>query len=405
MEADRRDIEMTQRLYYTDSALLDFEAKIIAAGQHGDNHYTVLERSAFYPTSGGQQHDTGVLGGQPVIDVIEIESGEVWHITAQPVGSAGETVKGEVDRQRRQLHRQQHTAQHILSQVFVKLYGLETVSMHLGDEYGAIELETAELATDQLAQAEKDALDIIFDNLPVETLTVDARQAQALPLRKIPSRSESIRVVKIGEFDYSACGGTHCRSTAEVGMIKITGVEKMRGRVLVNFLSGRQAAANYSERFGVTDRLARELTCHVTDLPDKMQKMIEETKALRKELAQLQKEMIPQKAEQLAASAIDAGGMKYVHANLGDYDPRLAGQLAGKTVEITGGVVSLYTAGRLVIATDAASGQDASAIVKKINEEAGTKGGGSARQAQVGGVDEDKLDQLNSMIIRFISDG
>lgn len=396
---------MTERLYYTDSALLEFDAKIIATGKHGEDHYTVLDRSAFYPTSGGQQHDTGVLDGKPVKDVIEAESGEVWHITAQPVGSVGYGVRGVVDKQRRQLHRQQHTAQHILSQVFVKLYDMETVSMHLGEEYGAIELDTDHITADQLARAEREGVDIVMDNLPVEILSVDSDQARTLPLRKIPGRGGTIRVVKIGELDYSACGGTHCTSTAEVGMIKIIGLEKMRGRVMVNFLSGRQAAADYAERFNVTDRLSRELTCHVNDLPEKIGKMTEETRSLRKDLAQFQKEMIPRKAEQLADTAIDAGSIKYVFENLGDYDPRLAAQLAARTAEMIGGVVSLFASGRLIVAADAASDRDASVIVKKVTEATGLRGGGSARQAQIGGVDAGKLEQLNSMIIRLINDG
>ncbi|UCD64586.1 MAG: hypothetical protein JSW34_03890 [Candidatus Zixiibacteriota bacterium] len=395
---------MTERLYYHKSDLLEFDATIVDSGRHGELYYTALDRSAFYPTSGGQQHDTGLLNGRPVIDVIETDGGEVWHLSREPVGEMGEKVTGVVDKDRRQLHCQQHTAQHILSGVFFRLYGFQTVSVHLGEEYGAIELKTAEITSEQMAHAERAAAQVIADNWPVETLMVEPDRVAGLPLRKKPARTGTIRVLKIGDIDYSACGGTHCASTGGVGLVKISGVEKMRGRALVKFLSGGQAYADYCGRFVVTDRLSRSLTCHVSDLPEKLDRMGEEIKALRLELGQLQRELIPATAAKLAEKARDVKGVKLVAADIEPFDPRLAAQLAAGVVELTAGVAVLYTGGRLIITASPESGHDASRLVKGLAATAGLKGGGSPRQAQAGGAVKEKLDDYVEIISGLLGD-
>lgn len=395
---------MTERLYYSDSPRLDFDAKIIATGRHQENHYTVLDRSAFYPTSGGQPHDTGVINDIEIVDVIESDSDEVWHISAKPIGADGQKVKGQVDKTRRLLRRQQHSAQHILSQAFVNLYGYETVSVHLGDEYGAVELDAKAVGPEQLEAAEKEANRIIAEALPIEIMMVDSDNLADIPLRKVPERTGKIRVIRIGEYDYSACGGTHCGSTAEVGMIKIIGLEKIRGQVLVNFLSGVQATDDYRLRFSVTDALAQKLTCHFSDLPDKFDKLAAENKGLRKQQAALQKTMLPIKAKELAESAQPVGKTRLLFQDIGDYDNKLAGQLAAEVAGMVGGVAVLFLSGRLVVATAADTTIDASSLVKRFGEVTGLKGGGSARQAQLGGALPEKLNEYRKEFERLLSD-
>ncbi|MFH2050315.1 MAG: alanyl-tRNA editing protein, partial [bacterium] len=256
---------MTERIYYKDPNILEFEANIVETGKKGDNYYTVLDKTAFYPTSGGQLYDTGKLNDISVIEVIE-NNDHILHLTDKEVGKTGGAVRGKIDKQRRQINRQNHTAQHILSQVFFRLFNFVTVSVHLGEQYGAIELNIDKIKQEQLKESEMLANDMVSSNLDIEILFIDSGELNKYPMRKIPERKGTIRIIKIGEFEYSACGGTHCNGTAEVGLIKITDTEMMRNHVLVKFLSGSLAVDDYMKRYDVTYKLATDMTCHYSDL-------------------------------------------------------------------------------------------------------------------------------------------
>lgn len=165
---------MTERLYYGDPALLEFDATVVGQGQRGEMYFTLLDRSAFYPTSGGQLFDRGALNGIEIVETIEADDGEVRHLSNAPVGQTGDKVHGTVDRPRRQKNRQLHTAQHLISQVFIRLGDAETVSVHLGEEYGAVELNRVDITESELDQAERWTNELILDNLPVEIRVIDA---------------------------------------------------------------------------------------------------------------------------------------------------------------------------------------------------------------------------------------
>ncbi len=394
---------MTTRLYYTDPNLLEFEAKLTDAGKHGDLFYTVLDQSAFYPTSGGQQYDTGLLNEVEIIEVVESDEGEVWHLSRSPVGEIGQTVCGSVEKERRRRHQRQHTAQHILSQSFKALYDFNTVSVHLGEEYGAIEFDTRSIDDDQLARAEEYALSAVFENMPVGILMVEAEEAGTLPLRKTPKRSGQIRVIKIGEFDWTPCGGTHCRTTAEVILLKLVGTEKIRGHILVKFLSGTQAVQDYLTRFKATDGLSQRLTCHVSDLPDKFDRMQSDNNSLRKELGRLNREMLPVLATELANGAIAAGETSLVLEKIEHYDKKLIAQLGAAVADAVSGVAALYLDGRLVVSTSEASGKDAAKIVAGLSSQTGLKGGGSQRQAQLGGAKPEHMAQFKDILIDLLT--
>ncbi|HKK21369.1 MAG TPA: DHHA1 domain-containing protein [candidate division Zixibacteria bacterium] len=396
---------MTERLYYTDPALLEFDTEIVETGRAGDRHYTILRQSAFYPTSGGQQFDTGTLNETPVVDVVEDESHEVRHITEQPVGAVGDHVRGIVDRQRRRRHRRQHTAQHILSQSLIRCLGAETVSVHLGEEYGAVELNREEVSDSDLAEVESFANQVVADSLPVKIMFVEGEEIDKLPLRKIPDRSGPLRVIRVGEFDYSACGGTHCVNTSEVIGIKLVGTEKIRGHLLVKFLSGEQVWEDYDARFRVTNLLSQELTCHIEDFPAKFEKLSEENKQLRKDLAELQKELLPIKATQLAENVRRIGEHGLVAEDIGAYDKKGIGQLAGAVAEKANGVAMLYSDGRVVIATSESSGLDAGAMAREITTRLGLKGGGNARQSQLGGATSEQLSECAEIVGRMMGNG
>jgi alanyl-tRNA synthetase len=393
---------VTERLYYRDPALMSFEAQVQEQIQVGAQYRVRLDRSAFYPTSGGQLFDHGTLNGVPVVEVIEAEDGEVWHISAQPVATAGTAVTGEVDKTRRQKNRQQHTAQHVLSALCVKRFGYETVSVHLGEEYGAIELDTASIDPKQLSDLEILANGVIQDNLPVEIIFAEGDQIAALPLRKMPERTGPLRVIRMADLDCSACGGTHCTSTSEVGLIKLIGVERVRAHLLIRFLSGALAQQDYRNRFEVTDLLSKNLTCAVADLPSVVVSLGEDNKSLRKEVGSLQKELLPIRAAALARTAQLHGSYQIVSSDASSMEPALAGQLAGMAADNVKGVALILADGRLVLAVAADTGLHAGELAKKLGPICNLRGGGSNRVAQLGGTESSRLNEYKDALIGLL---
>jgi len=389
---------MTERLYYTDPALTSFEATIVVVREKSDAIEVLLDRSAFYPTSGGQLADRGHLNEIEVADVREADDGSVVHVVSQVPGKVGDRVAGQVDVARRTRHRQQHTAQHILSQALIRLFDAETVSVHLGEAYGAVELPIESLNDQQLAQAETEANRVVQANLPVTIHLVSPEEARALPLRRVPERQGFIRIIQIGELDYSACGGTHCHSTAEVGLVKILSATKQRGNLLVTVLAGVQAVADYRARFAVSEQLARDLTCHYSDLPDKLDKLIAEHKAQRRQIRALQKELLPVRASQLAEEAERVGQHPFVGAAVSDLEPKTAGALAQQIVQMTGGIVLFQVENRLLVATADGHSPNAKEIVAALCEATGLRGGGSPAAAQIGGAEPGEFEHYRRLV-------
>ena len=388
---------MTERLYYHDSNLLEFEATIVRTGEQDGRTFTVLDKSAFYPTSGGQQYDTGRLNTIDIVDVQEGPEGEVLHFSGQPVGAAGTVVAGVVDKERRRRHCCFHTAQHILSHIFATLFDMPTVSVHLGEEYGAVELQGRMPSSEQLDQVEKRANEIIREAHPVTIIFAEGDELASMPLRKPPQRGGKIRVVRIGELECVACGGTHCSNSAEVGMLKIVGLEKLRGHPLVKFLVAERAFEDYRSRFEVTSQLAQSLTCHHQDLPDKFAVLAAESKTIRRQLTDLYKELLPRRAEVMAAKA-RLESKKLVCSRSDLPDARLTGQLAPLVADEINGVALLVHDTRLFVACAQGSRFDAGELAKQLSERFSLKGGGNGRLAQLGGVEADKLAEIEAFL-------
>ena len=213
---------MTSRLYYTDSYLTAFEARIVDRTDDGRRLY--LDRTAFYPTSGGQPHDLGTLAGAPVVDVVD-EDDRVAHLLAEPANGT-ELVRGEIDWRRRFDHMQQHTGQHLLSAILHDLFGHQTVSVHFGAESSSLDLDVGAIDRERIVEAERRANEIIWENRPVTVTFEDAATAPAL--RKAPTREGTLRVVSIDGVDRSACGGTHVRATGEIGALLVRSVERVK---------------------------------------------------------------------------------------------------------------------------------------------------------------------------------
>ena len=393
---------MTERIYYKDPTILEFDASIVETGKKGDQYFTILDKTAFYPTSGGQLYDTGELNNIPVVDVIE-NNDRILHLTDQQVGETGKKVKGIVNKTRRQMNRQNHSAQHILSQAFVKLYGFETVSVHLGEEYGALELNTNKISSEQLNEIEKIANAVIASNLPIDTLFIDSEDIKDYPLRKIPKRKGTIRIIKIGDFEMSACGGTHCNSTAEVVLLKITEIEKIRKHVLVKFMAGSLAIADYSKRYDITHKISTDMTCHLDDLVGKFEKLTQENREQKNRITQLNKELLPVIIDKIITKSEVIQGIPFVYESLNDIDKKLLNNLTNQVAENIKGVVIINSDSRLIIAVDQSTKLSANEIAKKITSSFELKGGGNTAMAQIGGVDSEQLKNIREFTIKILS--
>jgi alanyl-tRNA synthetase len=276
--------------------------------------------------------------------------------------------------------------------------------VHLGDEYGAVELNTDTISPEDLAFIEKKANLQVRDSLPVEILFVEGDAIKELPLRKVPERVGRLRIIKVGELDYSACGGTHCNNTAQVGLIKIIGTEKLRGNLLVKFLSGGQSLDDYTSRFVITDNLSKSQTCHINDLEAKIDKLTAEHRDMRKEIASLQRELAPMRVQNLIGKQRTIGNCSVIIEDGSGLDPSIVNDVARQAADDIGGVVVLMVSNRLLFATSAKSGVHAGELVKRFTEQVGLRGGGSERMAQVGGADSTAFANYTEVVERLIND-
>ncbi|MBN1202714.1 MAG: alanyl-tRNA editing protein [Anaerolineae bacterium] len=296
----------TTRLYYADSYTTTFDAHLIERATYGNAPAVVLDRTYFYPTSGGQPHDTGALNDVPVVDVvIRPDDGAVLHVVAGEV--SGETVSGQIDWTRRFDHMRHHTGQHILSQAFVRLARAETVGFHLSPDSVTIDLSRA-VKPATIDAAEDLANQVVAENRPVRAWFPTADELSSLQLRKVPEVDGKLRIVAINDFDVTACGGTHVAHTGEVGVIKVLRVDRRGDTVRVEFRCGARALLDYRQKNALMNQLAAELTTGIEDIPAALQRLRDENKALRRDLRALQSTMIEYEAGSLWQAADRAGG-------------------------------------------------------------------------------------------------
>ncbi len=272
---------MTDRLYYQDSYLTEFRARVVDASPERQRIY--LDRTAFYPTSGGQPFDVGKLGGIDVIEVAADDDGRVAHVLAAPLAESD--VAGTIDWPRRFDHMQQHTGQHLLSAVLIELFRVPTVSFHLGVDACTIDV-TGSLDAAQMRKAERRANEVVFENRPVAISFQDS--TEDLALRKPTEREGLIRIITIQDLDRSACGGTHVRSTGEIGPILIRKLDKIRGNIRIEFLCGMRAVERAHADYETISAIARSFSSPLDETPalvDAQREKLQETDRARRRLA------------------------------------------------------------------------------------------------------------------------
>jgi len=402
---------MTQKLYYNDAYQQEFQAQVLERVTVGNGLGLILDKTCFYPTSGGQPHDQGTLNGIPVNDVFEQEDdGAVVHVVSGEVeGPAlspstslginiveGETVRGQIDWERRFDHMQQHTGQHILSQAFLQLLDAETVGFHLGAEASTIDVDKAPLAAAQLDKVEKLVNTVVFADRPVRTYFVDRERMKDLTLRKHPMVPGPIRIVEVEGFDLSPCGGTHVKAAGEVGPIVITKSERRGSETRVEFLCGGRALADYRRQRRIVGELTNQFSVGDWELVEAVNRLVEEAKRYRKELNVAKDQLLDYEAARLWAEAEERGGLRIVMAVLFEGDGGTLKGLAQRLAKREACVAFLGLKGDralLVFARSADLPYDMSALLKGACEIIGGGGGGRPDMAQGGGPAGDRLEE------------
>jgi alanyl-tRNA synthetase len=375
---------VTERLYYNDSYLYQFQARVLETSDDGRKVF--LDRTAFYPSSGGQPFDVGTLGGVAIVDVID-EDDRVAHVVEKPL-ALGE-VTAEIDWTRRFDHMQQHTGQHLLSAVFEELFGISTVSFHMGSVASTIDVSAASLSVSQTERVEERCAEIVAEARPVLITFEDA--STDLGLRKASERTGTLRIVSIQGLDRSACGGTHVRSTAEIGPIAIRKLEKIRGTTRVEFVCGMRAIRAARSDFRLLSEIARTLSTPFEEIPALVSAQIEKSKALEKTGLRLSTELAKREGAELhAATTPEADGIRRVtHRGAIDDAVRTRAQAF-----IAGGKAVFLAVSEdppaVLLAASADSGVHAGNRVKEAVSAAGGRGGGNQTVAQ-GSVPADAL--------------
>src|SRR6185295_14313580 len=271
----------TERLYYRDSHLLEFDARVIDVSERDDGAIALtLDRTAFYPTGGGQPNDTGTLGEARVVDCIDLEEAGVLHVIQGPVPQVGDTVHGAIDAFRRLDHIQQHTGQHILSAAFVKLFDAPTQSFRMIEHECEIDVALENPTDEKIEKAVDLANQTIWQNLPIRIREVDAAEAATLPLRKESAREGELRLIEISDFDLTPCGGTHANATGEVGGIAVRGWERAKGLTRIQFMAGVRVVNDYRKANRLATETAALFSAGRDDAPALVAKLIEENKKL-----------------------------------------------------------------------------------------------------------------------------
>jgi alanyl-tRNA synthetase len=407
---------VTERLYYRNSFLHEFDAEVLDIVSPSDSDprpAMILDRTAFYPTSGGQVFDTGWIlpteTREPnhrlrVVEVTERNDGQILHIleNAESI-QKGTRVHGLVDVDRRGDHMRQHSGQHVLSAAFLRRFNLATVSFHMGAESCSIDLDTKTLTSAQVEAAEGLANDIVTEDRAVSVRFVTPEEARCLGLRKIPPvERDQLRLIEVHDFDLTACGGTHVVATGQIGCILLRKTERTRQGLRVEFVCGKRAVAAARRDYAVLAEAGGLLSSHIWDVPPQIRKMQEESRASRKSREQLLEELADLYASRLLLETPQTRGRKIIVRTFLDRDLTFIKLLAQRLTRQSSGVVTFLgiTSNRPALVFAQSPGQpfDMGELMKELLARRGGRGGGSKDMAQ-GAVE--KIEGMESALVEL----
>ena len=401
----------TERLYYHDSRLLEFDAVVISLNERDDGQIAIeLDRTAFYPTGGGQPNDTGMLGEARVVDCIDAETEGILHLIVGSVPEIGDRVHGRIDWLRRLDHLQQHTGQHVLSAAFIKLFDAPTQSFRVLEHECEIDVALDDPTDERIEQAVDLANQIIWDNRSMTIRQVTPDEAAVLPLRKEPSREGELRVIEIADFDLTPCGGTHAKSTGEVGVIAVGSWERAKGLTRIQFMAGMRAVADYRKANRIARDVAELFSAGREDSPALVARLVEESKRLRRRVSELEEVACRVEAEELLKQASDnvrgrsptvregvtnEPGARLIAKLFNDRDADSLKHLALALIAHPNTIALLGSrdgeTARLVFARSSDAAGDMRELMNRVCPIVGGRGGGKPDMAQGGGKNFEKL--------------
>ena len=396
---------MTERLYYDNAYLTEFDAQVLACRPNGVQFDVLLDRSAFYPTSGGQPYDTGSLGNAQVVDV-QVADGEVWHTVTAPL-IVGDTVHGHIDWARRFDHMQQHAGDHMIAGTLHRLMGGVTIGLHISEDVSTIDVAMPQgvtrISDEDIRRVETEVNERIQRDVPIRCWFPDAEELATLPLRKDPTVSEHIRIVAIGDDEMVACGGTHPSTAGQLGLVKIVSVAPARGKMRVSFLAGQRALRDYANCHSAVRAASELLSANVDTLPGAVAALQERLRHAEYELTRFKREQVLAQAQQLIDQAdVLPDGTRLI-ARFVEADAALLRDVTSRLIE-TPGVIALMAAKTGEQAADvfgrsADVQADMGALLRDCAKPLGGKGGGRPDFAQGGGRPE-ILEAAKQMLLK-----
>jgi alanyl-tRNA synthetase len=392
---------MTERLYYQDSHLTEFDARVLDVGRDASGRVVVtLDRTAFYPTGGGQPSDTGTLGDARVVECIDLEEAGVLHVVEGASPGVGARVAGRIDWPRRLDHLQQHTGQHILSQAFVRLFDAPTRAFRMLERACEIDVDLGQPSDERIEEAVAHANGIIWEDRPVRVRQVSPQEAAALPLRKDSARAGTLRIIEIEDFDLSPCGGTHAARTGEVGILAVRSWERARGLTRIEFLAGGRVHADYRRANHTARAVAALFSAGRDDATELAARLVEENKTLLRRLRALEEIAARVEAGELIQNATAAAGdarTRIVTHVFNERDAESLKRLALSIISRPGHIALLGSrdsdgrTARLVFARAPNAPGDMNTLMREACALIEGRGGGRPDLAQGGGTNLERL--------------
>lgn len=372
----------TERLEQEDASIVSFDGQVVAHGTWNGQPSVVLRRSAFYPESGGQMADRGTLAGLAVLDVQIDDGGLVHHVVGGALPAIGELVHGDVDAERRRVHRALHSAQHLLSRALADVCGAQTSSSRLGETLCTVDVDRSGLAESKLAEAEGAVLRVIDEDRAVRAWFPSADELATLPLRRAPKQHDRIRVVDLGGFDVSPCGGTHVARTAQIGVCRVLGVERYKGGTRVSFSAGARARGELFAESRVLAAAGAALVVPPLGVVEAIARLEARLKDAQMELGRARATIAKDLADRARAAAadgrvtltLDEGGAELARA-VAEHLTKDGGLVAVVCARIEEGV-------HVVVARGPQSSVDCGALLRELAQKSGGKGGGRPERAE-----------------------
>jgi alanyl-tRNA synthetase len=378
----------TKKLYFEDAYLAEFDARVVGRTEIEGKPAVILDQTVFYPEAGGQSCDRGTINGIAVLQVVE-DGEAIVHVLERAIEA--DTVHGRIDWPRRFDRMQQHSGQHILSQAFYEVVKGMTLSFHIGDEVSTLEIEVPKISDPDLDRVEARANAVLFEDREIKTYFVPEDRIGTVPLRKPPKKEGLIRVVEVSGFDYSACGGTHCRRAGEIGLIKVTKTDRIRNNLRFEFVCGERALRDYQEKNRTVRQAAAFFSVADRDVATTVGKSLTEIKALKKKARKLEERIASYEAREI----IHGAQGKIIQAVFEDKSPEEARFLAVQIIHNAERIVLFgahgETQSHLILAAADGLGLDVRTLIPVVSAVVQVRGGGSPSLVELVTTEKDKL--------------